>query len=392
MSSTRRAFTLIELLVVIAIIGILIAMLVPAVQKVRESANRVECSNNLKQLGIAIHSYIQAKGKFPPAWRVSNVVTAPSTYGAGAQQLVPNRATGFVYLLPYIELENLAKSYDDTMPWFMSSGGGTAGNQVVVGTVIKSFLCPSNDNGSRVLYNPSTVNGFNDVKTATSGYVASPAETLPGSEPFPSKIASTDYAFSHGANGSFSVTGGIPPYQRGVFNIERIPGNPIGISLSHIKDGTSNTFAMGEGTSGFPRWGANPAGSSSSPPLTDPPNGNGGLPSGWALPGAGLPNTTYKFSYTAAVFAVTAQNDVTDEPMNRKPYLTISQADPLDTGGNNPGGTPNNYATGFRSLHLGGCYFLFCDGSVRFVQQTVTSASYRALSTYMGDETLDSDF
>src|SRR5215204_2912397 len=94
--SPRSGFTLIELLVVIAIVAVLIALLVPAVQKVRESAARIQCANNLKQLGLAAHAYHDVKRALPPDWIAPNVGTVVNPDGF---------ATWAVLLLPYIEQE-----------------------------------------------------------------------------------------------------------------------------------------------------------------------------------------------------------------------------------------------------------------------------------------------
>src|ERR1700676_3026398 len=100
----RRAFTLIELLVVIAIIAVLIGLLLPAVQKVREAANRMSCTNNLKQIGLAAHSYHDANNQFPPGVRIP---WARRDEEANLQAFGPFGPNWAVFLLPYIEQQNL---------------------------------------------------------------------------------------------------------------------------------------------------------------------------------------------------------------------------------------------------------------------------------------------
>src|SRR6266852_4686899 len=141
----RRGFTLLELLVVIAIIAVLIGLLLPAVQKIRESANRMQCLNNLKQMGVALHNYHDAYGSFPAGF-ISTLTDPSWRFGGNCNAFPPERGPGwsfFVLMLPYLE-QNLYRSIRLDLP-IMDPANDTPRR-----TSVKSYLCPS-DAGTEII-------------------------------------------------------------------------------------------------------------------------------------------------------------------------------------------------------------------------------------------------
>ena len=344
MSRTRRGFTLIELLVVIAIIAILIGLLLPAVQKVREAASRIRCANNLKQLGLALHNYHLSNECFPPG------------LVSGGTDISDAQATGFTFLLPYLEQDNTYKLYQFDQPWYQ------AANYQAVGILVKLFFCPSNREEGTIDLAP---------------IAAQWQSTLPP------VAAGCDYAFCRGANGAVNQDWNrIPPQVRGVFNIR--PGDEAhsGVRLTDILDGTSMTLAMGDAAAGTPSLLVRDWNDPNQPAINTLTGQPIIIQQSWSAAGVG--DSTHP--WYGSVLGVTAQYglpaDPRDEPMNR-PLVTptVFGGDPY--GDNRTG---RDAISGFRGLHPGGCNFLFCDGSVRFLAQAIQPAVYRALSTYQGGE------
>jgi prepilin-type processing-associated H-X9-DG protein/prepilin-type N-terminal cleavage/methylation domain-containing protein len=339
----RTAFTLLELLVVIAIIGVLVGLILPAAQKVRAAAARAKCQNNLKQLGLALQNHHSVHGAFPAGL----ISSASNTTDA--------EATGFTHLLPFIEHDPIHRLYHFDDPWFAPS------NYEPVGMESKLFYCPSNRPGGRI----------NLAPMAAQGCAA-----------LPPYAGSIDYAFSKGSCGSLCSDGRRVPFQvRGAFGVQPPEEAHLGVRITDIGDGSSNTFALGEAAGGtsdlFVRSLTNP-----NQIALDPSVGLAIIDQSWSAAGVGDPG----HPWYGSIFGVTAQYgrapEPRDEPMNRVLLTpTVSGGDPL---GDNASG--RDLVSGFRSRHAGGANFLFCDGSVRFVRQSLSADVYRALSTSNGRE------
>jgi prepilin-type N-terminal cleavage/methylation domain-containing protein/prepilin-type processing-associated H-X9-DG protein len=221
----RNGFTLIELLVVIAIIAILIGLLLPAVQKVREAAARAQCQNNLKQLGLAHHNYHDVYGTFVPAWNYEP--PAP-----------PTRPTAVVhawttFLLPYIEQENLYRLYNFNQILF------TDPNRSVISTHLKTVQCPSTPNQNRLYQFPVPGGILPGLPSGTLQASASDYTATTGIRnwtqlvnPNPSETELQDIGQRHGI---------LNAYSQGLSAV----GNRR-LTLVTASDGSSNTFLIGE--------------------------------------------------------------------------------------------------------------------------------------------------
>jgi len=233
----RSGFTLIELLVVIAIIAILIGLLLPAVQKVREAAARMSCTNNLKQIVLASHNYEGVYGTLP-----SGLEENPASPGSGSNSLIGTLAN----LLPYIEQQNaynlippamLDPSYSGL--WWGSIGLGANGPAVTAARAnIKTYLCPS-DSGQFAQQNGSFIGLTIDANFLNGYYNANGGNAASGPPP----AGRSNYI---GCAGEF---GALYPYP-GVYYLNSKT------RMTDITDGTSNTIAFGEtlgGTQAVPR-------------------------------------------------------------------------------------------------------------------------------------------
>ncbi|PQO30228.1 DUF1559 domain-containing protein [Bremerella cremea] len=327
-------FTLVELLVVIAIIGVLIALLLPAVQQAREAARRMSCSNHLKQFGLAIHNYHDTYKQFPPQG-------LPQSHGAGGWA---RQASWFVRILPFIE----QKAAYDNAPFIDSSfdnhsAGWTAPNRAwrpMSQARVEIFNCPSSPL-------PQVYSQATSSQTQSLG---APAEI---EVQIPDYAANSGCAFKGGTNntqhpttfwgwGGRSADNGVIP---SIFrNVGSTPWTGSKVSFASVIDGSSNTIAIGEQSDFYQR------------------------------------DKDTRAGYVRGGFWSGGSSDVMSSEMNNY-VVTVFPINAVSVGwpgtSRNENATYNN--TAFRSAHPGGAQFALTDGSVQFIADTISFSTYTAL-------------
>jgi prepilin-type N-terminal cleavage/methylation domain-containing protein/prepilin-type processing-associated H-X9-DG protein len=373
----RRGFTLIELLVVIAIIAVLIALLLPAVQAAREAARRTQCTNNMKQIGLALHNYHTSMDKFPMAVSKNPIWAAGDTdsdwgYGRWTGWSAQALMLGYVDQMPLYNAANFALG--------PGAGGGMIGslpNSTIYNTVLNSYLCPSDPNA-----------GFD----RSNSYHAS--------------IGSTTYES--------------PITTPGMFAVWRSFG------VRDCTDGTSNTIAFAEALTGSNNSGFGYGGQINSASgtayrgdmvlnATDPGTGGQGSddPLGYygaaaqflnasansAAVIAGLQSCATAWNNPATAYYSTMRGFVWCDGNGGWTYTNIIQTpnrDSIFPGGgcrfNCAGcGIDSSFSYAVSSNHPGGANILMADGSVRFIKDGVQRSTWWALGTRSGGEVVSAD-
>jgi prepilin-type N-terminal cleavage/methylation domain-containing protein/prepilin-type processing-associated H-X9-DG protein len=369
MNLPRQAFTLIELLVVIAIIAVLIGLLLPAVQKVREAANRMSCTNNLKQLGLALHNFESTYGYFPTSGEGPNTTNQVSAF---------DTVSTYTQLLPYIEQDNIYKQMNEV---FRYNDSRFPSNQVAAKNKIKLLLCPS----SALYRDDPQFYGESDYMPVAY------TDIVPAGDPLNSGFPPGTRDLEPAGSRKYRTAGLLALHYEIVdengnlrldpnCNYMRTPLNKRNPRrVTDVLDGTSNTIAIIEDVGKMHE-------------LYDLPGIGGHMkakyadfnPFGVDKSPTGLSNN-YRWAEPDIANGVSGPHLDTVNKLARINNNAVPYGGPTTCPWalNNCG--PNDEPFSF---HPGGCNAVFGDGHVQFIKETIDPFTLRALLTPQGGETI----